>query len=92
MISDRGLTSLCQSWQDKFNGTADGGQILVELKIRDFGTYFEVYIDDVLTYTYGNAGETTDLTIYTGNGYGVRSSGSNSIVYSNMTAKAVVIE
>ena len=92
LIGDRGLTSLCQSWQDKFNGTADGGQITVKLTVRDYGTYFEVYIDDVLTYTYGQAGEATDLTIYTGNGYGVRSSGSNSIVYSDITAKAVVIE
>ena len=84
---DYAFNKLPQSWQDKYNNTAADSQITVKLTIKDFGTYFEAYIDDVLAYTYGQNGETTDLTKFTGNGYGIRCSAGSAVKFSNITAE-----
>ena len=53
------------------------------------GSYFEAYIDDVLAYTYGQNGETVDLTQFTGNGYGVRCSASTNVIFAGIEGKVV---
>ncbi|MBO5046464.1 MAG: InlB B-repeat-containing protein [Clostridia bacterium] len=90
--ADYGLTKLPQSWQDKYNGTADGGKITVTLMIRDYGTYFEAYIDGTLAYTYGQNGESVDLTQYTGNGYGIRCSAGSEVIFKDITANVKTAE
>ena len=87
--SDYAFSKMPQSWIDKYNGTAEGGQITVVLTIRDYGTYFEAYVDGVLAYTYGQNGETLDLTQFTGNGYGIRCSAGTTVIYDDITAKVV---
>ena len=84
LVSDRALTTLPQAWQDKYNAVADGEELTALLTIRDYGSYFEAYIDGELAYTYAG---THDITTYTGNGYGIRSS--NSATYKDMSAKVV---
>ncbi len=87
---DIGLTSLPQTWQDKYNA-AGGKNVTVTLTVRDYGKYFEVYIDGTLAYTYGQNGETEDLTVYTGTGYGVRNSVAN-VTFKDVSAKSVAVE
>lgn len=86
LVSDRALTTLPQAWQDKYNAASDGAEITVELEVRDFGSYFEVYIDGEFAYIYEG---THDISTYTGNGYGIRSS--NTATYKDMSAKTVSI-
>ena len=83
---DYAFEKMPQSWQDKYNNTATNGQITVKLTIKDYGSYFEAYIDDVLAYTYGQNGETTDLTKFTGNGYGIRCSAGTTVIFADITA------
>ncbi len=80
-----------QSWKDKCNSTADGAQMTATLTVRDYGSYFEVYIDGDLAYTYGQYGETFDLTQFTGNGYGIRCSSGTEVTFRDITAKEVAI-
>ena len=61
------------------------------LTVRDYGSYFEVYIDGDLAYTYGQYGETFDLTQFTGNGYGIRCSSGTEVTFRDITAKEVAI-
>ena len=89
--ADYAFDKMPQSWKDKYNATADGAQITVTLTVRDYGTYFEAYVDGVLAYTYGANGETMDLTQFTGNGYGIRCSAGTPVVFKDVTAKAVEI-
>ena len=63
------LANLPESWQDKFNGTESGAPITLKMTVLDYGTYFEVYLDDALAYT-----SSDDLSAFDGTGYGVRSS------------------
>lgn len=84
LVSDRAITTLPQTWQDKYNAAADGEELTAVLTIRDYGSYFETYIDGELAYTYAG---THDITTYTGNGYGIRSS--NTATYKDMSAKVV---
>lgn len=86
---DYSYDKMPQGWKDKYTNTADGDQITVTLTIRDYGSYFEAYIDGELAYTYGQNGETVDLTQYTGNGYGIRCSAGSAVVFKNITAKVV---
>ena len=88
LVSDRALTTLPSEYQEKYNAAAAESVITTTIIIRDYGTYFEVYLDGNLAYTYDG---TTDLTTYTGNGYGIRSSAAGSS-YKDMTAKVVTIE
>ena len=87
--ADYALAKMPQSWQDKVNSTADGAQMTVKLTVKDYGSYFEAYIDDVLAYTYGQNGETVDLTKYTGNGYGVRCSAGTTVIFDDIEGKVV---
>lgn len=82
---DHSLAALPQSYQDKYNATATDAYITVKLTVRDYGSYFEVYLDDELAYTYGQYGETIDLTQYTGNGYGIRSSAGTVATFKDVT-------
>ena len=90
--ADYSYDKMPQVWKDKYSATADGGQITVTLTIRDYDSYFEAYIDGVLAYTYGQNGETTDLTRFTGNGYGIRASAGTSAVFEDITAKVVNLD
>ena len=87
--ADYALSKMPQSWINKYNGTADGAQLTVVLTIRDYGTYFEAYVDGELAYTYGANGETTDLTQFTGNGYGIRCSAGTTVIYKDIAAKVI---
>jgi uncharacterized repeat protein (TIGR02543 family) len=87
--ADYAFSKMPVSWQEKYNGTADGGQITVTLTIKDYGSYFEAYVDGVLAYTYDENGETVDLTKYIGNGYGIRCSAGTAVVFKDVTAKVV---
>lgn len=89
--SDYVYDKMPQVWKDKYNSTADGGKITVTLTVRDYGSYFEAYIDGVLAYTYGQNGETMDLTQFTGNGWGIRCSAGSTVIFDDVTAKAVTI-
>ena len=89
--ADYGYDKMPQSWKDKCDATADGAQMTVTLTVRDYGSYFEAYIDGVLAYTYGENGETVDLTQFTGNGYGIRCSSSTPVIFKNVTAEVVQI-
>lgn len=60
------------AWQEKFNNAATNESIEIVLTVRDYGTYFEVYIDGDLAYT-----SSDDLSEFTGTGYGIRSSVKN---------------
>lgn len=84
LVGDRELTALPQSWQDKYATYAEGEELTVDLTVRDYGSYFEVYIDGVLAYTYAG---TEDITTYTGNGYGIRASTTST--YANISAQVV---
>ena len=85
--ADYVFNKLPLSWQEKYNAAEDGANMTVRLTIRDYGTYFMVYIDDALAYTYGQNGETVDLTKFTGNGYGVRGSSNKTVIYSDIYGK-----
>ncbi len=85
--ADYVFNKLPLSWQEKYNAAEDGANMTVRLTIRDYGTYFTVYIDDTLAYTYGQNGETVDLTKFTGNGYGVRGSSAKTVIYSDIYGK-----
>jgi uncharacterized repeat protein (TIGR02543 family) len=65
------ITTLPKSWQDKFMSTDTSATINVTVSIADYGTWFEVYIDNELAYTYTNS---TKLANYPYTGLGVRSS------------------
>ena len=71
---------LPQNWKDKYNGTSSTEDINVTMTIVDYGTYFEVYIDNELAYTYSDADV---LAKFTATGVGVRSS-ANSTKLSNV--------
>lgn len=77
------LSNLPSAWQTKHNNTASGSVMEVKLTVRDYGTYFEVYIDDNLAYT-----STDDLSAFTSNLYGVRSSVTN-LTFSMSVSSAI---
>lgn len=87
--ADYAITKMPQSWQDKVNSTAEGAQMTVKLTVKDYGSYFEAYVDGELAYTYGQNGETVDLTKYTGNGYGVRCSAGTTVIFDDIEGKVV---
>ncbi len=66
------LANLPKAWQDKYNAAADQEEITCVLTVKDYGTYFQAYIDGDLAYT-----STKDISMYKGIGYGVRSSTKN---------------
>lgn len=70
------------AWQEKFNAAEANESIPIILSVRDYGTYFEVYIDGDLAYT-----STDDLSEFTGTGYGIRSSIKN--ITLTLTAKEI---
>lgn len=85
--SDYGISKMPASWAEKYNSTNEGEQLTVILTIRDYGTYFEAYIDGTLAYIYGQNGETMDLTQFTGNGYGIRCSAGTTVIFEDISAK-----
>lgn len=67
------LTSLPQAWQDKFNNAAEGDTVTGTLKVIVSDDCFRAYIDNELIFTSTEAHMET-IKVYTGNGYGIRSS------------------
>ena len=69
-LSPIALTDLPTTWQTKYTAAASGATITSVLKVIDYGSSFEVYIDDALSFTVTDA----ILSHFTGTGLGVRSS------------------
>lgn len=63
------LTSLPESWQQKYNNAQT--EITAELSVADYGNKFEIYIDGALAYTFNDA---SALAAYEGTGFGIRCS------------------
>ena len=63
------LTSLPESWQQKYNDAQT--EITAELSVADYGDKFEIYIDGALAYTFDDA---SALAAYEGTGFGIRCS------------------
>ena len=63
------LTSLPESWQQKYNDAQT--EITAELSVADYGEKFEIYIDGALAYTFNDA---SALAAYEGTGFGIRCS------------------
>ncbi len=80
------IANLPATWKEKFNAAkTDGSEINVTLTVRDYGAYYEVYIDGALAYT-----STDDIGAFDGIGYGIRSSAKNITVklsIAELTAK-----
>lgn len=70
------LTDLPTTWQTKYNAAASGATITAVLKVIDYGSYFEVYIDDALSFTVTDA----ILSHFTGTGLGIRSSSAGTTI------------
>lgn len=71
LVSAITIESLPDSWQDKFGNTGNEQLVNVTVSIADYGTWFEIYIDNELAYTYT---KTSKLSNYFFTGLGIRSS------------------
>lgn len=67
------LTTLPQSWQDKYNNAVDDEVISVTLKVISGSDSFSVYIDGELAVT-SSSKDADIISSFTGKGYGLRSS------------------
>ena len=76
------LNSLPTAYQNKFNSTADGAEITCTMTVKDYGTYFEIYIDGNLALTCRDS----NISSCTGTGLGIRSS-TKMVTISNVTYK-----
>ena len=76
------LTSLPTAYQTKFNNTADGAEITCTMMVKDYGSYFEIYIDGNLALTCKD----TNISSCTGTGLGIRSS-TKMVTISNVSYK-----
>lgn len=63
------LEQLPSAWQSKYNNAAQGATVSFNIKVKDYGEYFEVYIDNDLAFGYYN---TQVLSYASGNGVGLR--------------------
>lgn len=70
------LADLPTTWQTKYNAAASGATITSVLKVIDYGSYFEVYIDDALSFTVTDA----ILSYFTGTGLGIRTSSTGATI------------
>lgn len=75
-LSPVNLADLPSSWQTKYNNAAAGATITSTMKIIDYGTKFEVYIDNALAFTVTDA----ILSHFTGTGLGMRTSSTGATI------------
>ncbi len=88
IVSDVGLSSLPQDYQDKYNAAGSEDEISIQITIKDHGSYFDIYLDGEFARKV-ESNQQTDLLTYTGNGYGIRSSCAS--YYTNMSASVITI-
>ena len=87
-IKDIKTTSLPTAWYNKCIAAGDTDYVTSDLMVRDYGSYYELYVDGELAFTYS---DTTVLSQITGNGYGIRNSVDTKVTFSNMSATVVAI-
>ena len=51
ICGDIALAKLPQGWQDKMNAAQTDAEVTVNITVRDYGSYFEIYLDGSLAYT-----------------------------------------
>ena len=87
ICGDIALAKLPQGWQDKMNAAQTDAEVTVNITVRDYGSYFEIYLDGSLAYT---CEDTELLSRFTGTGYGSRSTTMN--VTFDCTVKEINVE
>lgn len=73
---------LSTTYKNKYNNAADAAEITTTMKVVDYGTYFEIYLDGELAITCRDS----NISSCTGTGLGIRSS-SKMVTISNVSYK-----
>ena len=73
---------LSTTYKNKYNNAADAAEITCTMMVKDYGSYFEVYLDGELALTCKD----TNISSCTGTGLGIRSS-TKMVTISNVSYK-----